>query len=359
MVKVILATGGSGGHIFPAIALRDELIKQDYEVIIIADYRYKKFVKNIDDKCTYILSIDNIKKNGILHKCKSILKLCWSLLQAFVIFVKIKPDIVIGFGGYPSFPTMLIARIFSIKTIIHEQNIVLGRANRFLIMFVDIVATSFPEVIGISKKYLSKTFYTGNPVRSEISNLSMIEYSKFDEDNMINILVLGGSQGAEIFSKIVPGAIALLPLELQKKIKVTQQSKENDISFLQEKYKNIKITSEIASFFEDIADKLSKSTIVIARSGASTLFELLTAARPAILVPYPYATDNHQYYNGDFYVKIGAGIAIKQQDFTSEVLADQLNNLFNNETILHEYVANAKKHQPNACKNLISIIASR
>ncbi len=354
--KIILATGGSGGHIFPALALKDQLIKNNHRVMIIADDRYKKFVKDYDSKTSFFLSVDNIKKSGIFYKFKALFKLGLSFLQAIFILIKTKPDMVIGFGGYPSFPTILAARFLKIKTIIHEQNMVLGNANRFLARFVDRIAISFPKIRGLNQRYLDKTTYTGNPVREDISKISSAKYNHLDENGMINILVLGGSQGAAIFSEVVPDAIALISRELQSKIKITQQAKENDIEQIKARYQQLDIRVEVASFFEDMGNKLSKASLVITRSGASSLFELIASNRPGILVPYPYAVADHQLHNADYYVGIGAGVRIKQQDFTAEFLASNLTSILNDPDILHQYVDNAKNHQIDGCKNLIKLI---
>jgi UDP-N-acetylglucosamine--N-acetylmuramyl-(pentapeptide) pyrophosphoryl-undecaprenol N-acetylglucosamine transferase len=334
----------------------EQLIENHYKVIIIADDRYKRFVKNYNPEITFFLGIDNIKKPGIFYKVKAMFKLGLSFLQALMILTKTKPNIVIGFGGYPSFPTILAAKLLNIKTIIHEQNRILGNANKFLAGFVDQIAISFPSILGLNQKYLAKTTYVGNPVREDISKISSAEYHHLDSDGMINILVLGGSQGAAIFSEIIPDAIALLATELRSKIKITQQTKEQDLESVRDRYYKLGVVAEIASFFEDIGDKLSKSSLVITRSGASTLFELLASTRPAILVPYPHAIGDHQLHNANYYADIGAGIRINQRDFTAELLSLQLTTILNNHDILYQYVDNAKNHQINGSKNLMKLI---
>ena len=340
---VILSAGGSGGHIFPAEAVAEVLIDLGMRVILITDSRFANFK-------TGALSGVEIKtiKTGttvgsLPKKFLGILSLALGIIQARFLLAKLKPNCVVGFGGYPSFPTIFSASSLAIPTIIHEQNSVLGRANRLLAGKVNVIATSFVGTRLIAKKDHKKIMLIGNPVRASIQEVAKIPYQQIAPDGVINILVTGGSQGASIFSEVVPQAVALLQSDIQSRLHIIQQCRQADVEKTRTLYDNIKVNAEIAAFFTDIPEKLARSHLVIARAGASTIFELAIAGRPAILVPLPTSMDNHQYHNATAFADVGGGWLISQDDFTAQSLAKQLEELINTPDILKKSAENARK----------------
>ncbi|PIR39419.1 MAG: undecaprenyldiphospho-muramoylpentapeptide beta-N-acetylglucosaminyltransferase [Alphaproteobacteria bacterium CG11_big_fil_rev_8_21_14_0_20_39_49] len=326
---VVLAAGGTGGHIFPAEALASELIEQGHKAILISDKRYKKHLLTPEKMEVRVISAASTG-GGIAAKLKAVPMIFAGIRQAKIELKRIKPDVVVGFGGYPSFPTMFAANILKIKTVIHEQNCVMGKVNRFLCGKVTKIATSFREVKGISEKYYDKVVLTGNPVRPAIKALREIPYPDPDDGETIHILVTGGSQGASIFSEVVPQAVCNLPEELRHKIRIDQQCRHEDLDRVKKIYDEAGISADLATFFEDIPARISSSHLIIARAGASTVSEITVAGRPSILVPYKFATDDHQTVNAMALAKKEAAILISQDDFTQEELSKTLKSLLSN-----------------------------
>jgi UDP-N-acetylglucosamine--N-acetylmuramyl-(pentapeptide) pyrophosphoryl-undecaprenol N-acetylglucosamine transferase len=341
--KIMLATGGTGGHIFPAHALACALTEKSYQVFLIVDERYKQYVSNYNTAQTFFLAVDNIRKPGFAYKLNSAVNLLVSLLQAIMIMVHNKPDLVIGFGGYPSVPTLLAAKLLRIKTIIHEQNTVLGRANKFFACLVDKIALGFPVVKNLAEKYRYKTLYVGNPVRQEIS-----QAGDYFISTPLKLLIIGGSQGAKIFSEVLPKSIALLAESLKKNLHITQQVRAEDQEITEKLYQQLNVTYTLAPFFSDLASQMNSASLIISRAGASSIAELIAAARPAILVPYPYAAQNHQVSNAEFYTSIKAGWMISQEEFSEQNLAKHLTNLLRNPELLQQAHQQARKTQINA-----------
>ncbi len=341
--KIMLATGGTGGHIFPAHALACALTEKSYQVFLIVDERYKQYVSNYNTAQTFFLAVDNIRKPGFAYKLNAAFNLLVSLLQAIMIMVHNKPDLVIGFGGYPSVPTLLAAKLLRIKTIIHEQNTVLGRANKFFACLVDKIALGFPVVQNLAEKYRHKTLYVGNPVRQEISQIGAYFIS-----TPLKLLIIGGSQGAKIFSEVLPKSIALLAESLKKNLHITQQVRAEDQEITEKLYQQLNVSYTLAPFFSDLASQMNSASLIISRAGASSIAELIAAARPAILVPYPHAAQNHQASNAEFYTSIKAGWMISQAEFNEQNLAKYLTNLLTNPELLQQAHQQARKTQINA-----------
>jgi UDP-N-acetylglucosamine--N-acetylmuramyl-(pentapeptide) pyrophosphoryl-undecaprenol N-acetylglucosamine transferase len=321
---IFLAAGGTGGHIFPAIALAKELEKRGYDVLLITDKRYKSYKdKKIRHKT---LPVKQLKGN-VFEKILSVISLARSYIKASALLKRHKPLCAIGFGGYPSLPTILAAQRNGFKTIIHEQNSLLGRANHMLAKKADIIATSYTEVKKIEKEWANKTSYTGNPIRNSIVLLKDNKYPKITEKGKFNILVIGGSQGANIFSDIVPAAISKLDKQLRSRVFIMQQCRKDRLQEIQELYDELGIRHDIKEFFTDIEDKLKKSHLIVSRAGASTLSEIAAIGRPAIMVPLPNSADNHQLVNAKVFEDDGAGWVIEQKDFTPENLTNRLREI--------------------------------
>ncbi len=339
-MKFFLSSGGTGGHIFPAEALAEELIQRGHEVIFITDERYKNY--DGSEKKFRIEKIPTATlKGGVFSKLKALTKIFFGIMVALKILVRNRGGVVIGFGGYPSFPAIIAARILSLKIIIHEQNAVLGIANRALAPLADIIATSFLEVRDITVGNARKICYIGNPVRGAIAEVHDRPYPEIDKN--LNILVIGGSLGATIFSDVVPAALAKLEPGIRKKIKISQQARAEDVERVKKNYAEIGIIAEVENFFTDVPKRLAAAHLVIARAGASTVVELAVAGRPSILVPYPDSKGDHQLYNARSLEKIGGAWVVEQQNFTPEALAFRLETIIMNPEPLLLAAENAKK----------------
>jgi UDP-N-acetylglucosamine--N-acetylmuramyl-(pentapeptide) pyrophosphoryl-undecaprenol N-acetylglucosamine transferase len=340
---VVLTAGGTGGHVFPAEALAEVLLARGERVVLITDKRFANFK-------TGALSTIEIRtiRTGTLagpwyKKLVGGLGLCVGVLQARFLLSRLNPKAVVGFGGYPAFPTMFAATGAGLRTIIHEQNSVLGRANRILAGRVQAIATSFPTTLMMDERDEGKVVITGNPVRASVRALREVPYSSIPQDGQVHILVTGGSQGASIFSQIVPAAIATLPASLRARVRIDQQCREVDVESTRAAYQQLGVNSDIASFFVDIPARLAGSHLVIARSGASTVSELAVAGRPAILVPLPTSMDNHQYFNANAFEDVGGGWVMSQNGFTAASLSARLEAFITAPSTLAKAAENAKK----------------
>lgn len=343
----VIAAGGTGGHIFPAEALASYILDQGHTPVLITDRRYDNYQGTLGKIQTYRI-LSSSPSGNIVHKLKALIFISLGTLQAWLLLLKLKPKATIGFGGYPSFPTMIAASMTSCKTIIHEQNAILGRVNRFLAKFIDYIGTTFTNVRGIPE---GKAVLTGNPVRPQVLAIKDTAYEAPKET--FNLLITGGSQGATIFSKIVPNAILDLPKELQQRLFISQQCRKEDIDEVAAQYKKAGIKAEVSHFFTDIPERLAQSHLVICRSGASTLAELTTVGRPSILVPYLHAMDDHQTANAKHLDDAGGAWVILQPDFTSKALSSKLHELMENPNDLVEKAENAKQvGHPQATEKL-------
>ncbi len=320
---IVLGAGGTGGHIFPAEALAEELNSHGYRVVLITDKRGREYKGILGSLERYTIRAGTFGR-GFTGKISAVTDIAVGIFQARRLLKKIKPDVVVGFGGYPSFPTVYAASGMGIPTVIHEQNSVLGRANRLLTKRTTKIATTFPDTRFIDEPYKSKTVLTGNPVRAAIRALHAIPYPELSHDGNIHILVTGGSQGAAIFSQIVPAAIAALPGTLRSRIRVDQQCRPEDLETTRIAYAQMNISADVSAFFTDIPARLASAHLVIARAGASTIAELTAAGRPSILVPLPTSMDNHQYYNANSLEESGGGWMTPQEGFTAAALSSRI-----------------------------------
>lgn len=353
----MLATGGTGGHVFPAEALAEVLLAGSHKIVLITDKRFANFKTGALSQVETRTIRTGTVAGSPAKKIFGVLGLIAGMAQAWKLLRRLKPSVVIGFGGYPSFPTLFAASLLGIPTIIHEQNSVLGRANRLLAGKVDSIATSFPTTLMMEEKDKEKITITGNPVRASIKALRNLPYSSLTQDGKVKILVTGGSQGATIFSQVVPAAIAALPENLRQRIRVDQQCREVDVAATREAYKELGINADVAAFFVDLPIRLAGAHLVIARSGASTIFELAVAGRPAILVPLPTSMDNHQYYNANAFEDVGGGWVMNQSGFTAESLAARLEAFITAPDTLTKAAENAKKlGGENAAQKLADIV---
>ncbi|NDF11703.1 MAG: undecaprenyldiphospho-muramoylpentapeptide beta-N-acetylglucosaminyltransferase [Proteobacteria bacterium] len=354
--SIVLASGGTGGHIFPAEALAQELKIRGFEPVLITDKRYEDYRGNLRNFEAYTIRTST-PSGSLVKKIGSVVDMGVGYMQALGMLRKIKPAVVVGFGGYPSFPTMFAATHLGIKTIIHEQNSLLGRANIVLAKKVQKIATSFAEVKGIEESDKKKVVFTGNPVRAAIRALRDAPYPELSEHSDFNILVTGGSQGATIFSTVIPEAIHKLPPALKARVRVDQQCRPADLEQAKKAYKDIGVDAYLTTFFNDMPERIAKAHLLIVRSGASTLAEITVAGRPAIMVPYPHAMDNHQAVNADTLEDAGAGWVMPQDAFTADALSTRIESFLNLPATLKEAAEKSRAAgEPEAAARLADMV---
>jgi UDP-N-acetylglucosamine--N-acetylmuramyl-(pentapeptide) pyrophosphoryl-undecaprenol N-acetylglucosamine transferase len=324
-VRVVLAGGGTGGHVFPAEALAAQLRERGIQPMLFTDRRGVSFGGESQ--------VRRIRGGGIagqtpLGRLRSLAVLGAGCLQAAWALRRVSPAAVVGFGGYASVPTVLAASVSALPTIIHEQNAVLGRANRMLARRAGRIATAFETVSGLPKEAAPKVVRTGMPVRPAFARLRERCYQPPDAGGPIRVLVLGGSQGARVFGEVLPGAIDRLTARWRTRLAITQQCRPEALASVEEAYRRIGVMAELASFFEDVPERLAAAHLLISRAGASSVAEITSIGCPAMLVPYPYATDDHQTANAKAVVDAGGAWLIPQDEFTSERLSARLEELF-------------------------------
>ena len=355
-MNFVLAAGGTGGHMIPAHALAAELKGRGHGVLLITDERGARFPGLFEDVPVHILPAGRLGGGpiGWLKAMGSVVK---GRGEAKRLYRDHRPDVVVGFGGYPAFPSLLAASALNIPTVLHEQNAVLGRVNRLLAGEAEAIAVAYDEVDRLKPKLADKVVLVGNPVRSEIAKLGELPYPPFDEVAPLKILVTGGSQGASILSRVVPQGLGMLAPQLRRRLQVVQQCRPEDIERVRAQYAELGIPAELMTYIEDMAEKIADAHLVIGRAGASTVAELSAAGRPAILVPFAAATDDHQTANGREIVKAGGARAIQESDFTPEVLARQIEALAMDPVALSNAAARALSvGRPHAARDLADLV---
>jgi UDP-N-acetylglucosamine--N-acetylmuramyl-(pentapeptide) pyrophosphoryl-undecaprenol N-acetylglucosamine transferase len=324
---IVLVAGGTGGHVFPAEALAGELSGLGHALALLTDSRGAAWSKSIGGITTYAVRAGRVSGVGLARRVKGVLDLILGTLQSRRLLRRLTPSVVVGFGGYTSVPALMAASSLRLPTLIHEQNAFLGRANRLLAPRVTAIATSFPKVEKISGAMARKAVLTGNPVRPAVRALRDIPYQAPTMDGEVHLLVTGGSQGARILSDVIPSALGALDPALRARIRLAQQCRPEDIEAVTAAYAEMGLAAEVAPFFEDMAERLARAHLVICRSGASTVAELTVAGRPAILVPYAHAADDHQSFNARAVVAAGGARMMAESQFTPDALASALTEL--------------------------------
>jgi UDP-N-acetylglucosamine--N-acetylmuramyl-(pentapeptide) pyrophosphoryl-undecaprenol N-acetylglucosamine transferase len=322
----VLAAGGTGGHLFVAEALAAELLGRGNGVHVLSDARADTFTMDFPG-----VGIHHIRAGrfggGPANTAHAFGELALGMLQARRLLRRLHAVCVVGFGGYASVPTMLAAVSLGLPTLVHEQNAVLGRANRLLAARVRRIATGFPSAAGLRSADRVRAVHTGNPVRPGVLAVAPAKYKAPLRGGRIELLILGGSQGARIMSEIVPPALAALPTRFREMLRVSQQARPEDLAAAEAVYRAKGIAAELRSFFDDVPERLARAHLAICRAGASTIAELAAIGRPAILIPYPHATDDHQCANAQAFAEAGGGWVILQRELRSDTLALYLENL--------------------------------
>ena len=354
----VLAAGGTGGHMVPAAALATELTKRGHRVALVSDERGVRFPDLFDGIQTHVLPAGRLS-GGPIGWAKAARQMLAGRSMAIELYKTFRPSAVIGFGGYPALPALLAAFAQKVPTIVHEQNAVLGRVNRLVAGSVHGIATSYERVDRLKDSHVPKTHLVGNPVREAVLALRERPYPALDEEGIFRVLVTGGSQGASILSQVVPDGLALLPVAFRRRMQVTHQARIEDIDAVRAKYAEHGIPAEIATYLPDLPDRLAWSHVVIARAGASTIAELTAAGRPAILVPLPGATDDHQTANCREIVAAGGARSIQQAQFTAPELAKQIQKLGLDPAALANAAARARScGRPFAVRDLADLVES-
>jgi UDP-N-acetylglucosamine--N-acetylmuramyl-(pentapeptide) pyrophosphoryl-undecaprenol N-acetylglucosamine transferase len=323
---ILLAAGGTGGHMFPAEALARELLARGRRVALVTDRRGKAFGDALPEVEVFRIHA-SAPSGSIVAKLRGVAELALGTLQAQRLVSRLRPAAVVGFGGYPSVPAVLAAQRSRLPTVLHEQNAVLGRANRLLAGNARVIVTSFPAVSQIRPSDAGKLVRAGNPVRPAILAVRGLPYPETTGDGPLSLLVTGGSQGARVFSEVVPAALALLPDALRRRIRLSQQARPEDLEQARAALAAAGIEAEVSSFFKDMPERLAACHLAITRAGASTIAELTVAGRPALLVPYPHAMDDHQTANAQALADAGGAWLLPQGSLTPAVLASRLEAL--------------------------------
>jgi UDP-N-acetylglucosamine--N-acetylmuramyl-(pentapeptide) pyrophosphoryl-undecaprenol N-acetylglucosamine transferase len=322
----VLVAGGTGGHLTPAYALAQELERRGHQVALITDARGAAIPGKPDFLPAHVMAAGRFTKNP-LGWGKAMSAMLEGRRMARSLYKEMRPTAVVGFGGYPALPALVAANGDKIPTVIHEQNAVLGRVNRLLARSVDAIAIAYEKVGRLDSGLAGKVHVVGNPVRPAVLALRDEPYPQVTPDGPVRLLITGGSQGARVLSDVVPQGLALLPAEQRARLRVTQQCRPEDVERVRAAYADAGIAADLASFFTDMDARLATTHLFIGRAGASTIAELSAAGRPAILIPLPIATDDHQAANAAELAAAGGARSIRQHLFTPAELARQMAEL--------------------------------
>jgi UDP-N-acetylglucosamine--N-acetylmuramyl-(pentapeptide) pyrophosphoryl-undecaprenol N-acetylglucosamine transferase len=324
---VLLAAGGTGGHLFPAEALAGALARRGITVDLATDARASRYGGKFPARQVHVIPSETVRGRNPVALARTGAMLGIGLIKAYGMLGRVRPAAVIGFGGYPTVPPLLAASMRKIPTLIHEQNAVMGRANKLLASRVSAIATSFAGVLDAEPKLAAKATRVGNPVRPAVVAASSSSFAAPASDGLLRLLVFGGSQGAKIMSDVVPLAIERLDLALRTRLLLAQQAREEDLARVRETYGRLAVAAEVAPFFGDLPDRIAAAHLVVSRSGAGTVAELAAIGRPSILVPLPGALDQDQFANAGVLHAAGGALRLPQTEFTPQRLTDEITRL--------------------------------
>ncbi|MCK6454047.1 MAG: undecaprenyldiphospho-muramoylpentapeptide beta-N-acetylglucosaminyltransferase [Alphaproteobacteria bacterium] len=339
---VVLATGGTGGHTFPAAALAEALAARGCELMLFTDRRDIPLPPALAELPVERLPAQGVAGRGLVGRMRAMTELARGTWQAVRLLRRYRPAVVVGFGGYASVPTMLAAQRVGIPTVLHEQNAVLGRANRVAAGRARAICTSFEIVAGLAADTSGRTIRTGNPVRAAIAALRDQPYPTPIPGGPLSLLVTGGSQGARVFGQVLPHAMEYLAPEHRVRLRLVQQCRPEQIEQVRAAYAAVGVNAEVMPFVEDMAGRLAEAHLVVCRAGATTVAELTAAGRPAILVPYPYAADDHQTANAQAMSAGGGAWLMPQDSFSAPALSARLTQLLEHPETLAEAASCAR-----------------
>ena len=358
---ILLAAGGTGGHLLPAEALAHELNERGWKVHLATDHRAERYSGHFPAASIHPIQSATFGSKNPLAMMAAFWAIWRGVRQASKVIARIKPEAVVGFGGYPTLPPLYAATRRRVPSLIHEQNAVMGRANRALAGRVDAIAGGFlPEDESAAG---AKTVTTGNPVRPQVLEAAKMPYAASAGEEPFRLLVFGGSQGAQFFSDAMPAAIALLPEAQRKRLVITQQARAEDVARVKAAYAALGVDAQVLPFFTDMAVRMAAAHLVMSRSGASTVSEIAVIGRPALLVPYPHALDHDQAANAAALAAAGGGEVHPQSSLSPELIAALVGGLMDNPERLAAMAAGAKSAgRPDAARllaDLTEAIASR
>jgi UDP-N-acetylglucosamine--N-acetylmuramyl-(pentapeptide) pyrophosphoryl-undecaprenol N-acetylglucosamine transferase len=356
---ILIAAGGTGGHLFPAEALAHELASRRWAVDLVTDSRAERFAGKFPARAIHPVSSATIGGRNPVALARAGLAIWRGVRQSSALIGRLKPKAVVGFGGYPTLPPLYAATRRGVPTVIHEQNAVMGRANKALAARVDAIAGGFLAAEG---PHAGKIVVTGNPVRPAVIEAAAMPYMPPEAGGAFRLLVFGGSQGAQYFSEAVPAAIAALAAEQRARLKLTQQARPEDASRVEAAYADLGVGAEVSPFFNDMARRIAEAHLVISRSGASTVSEVAAIGRPAIFVPYPHALDHDQAANAAALAATGGAEVRPQASLTPEILAGLIAAAMDDSAGLARKAAAARSAgRPDATQllaDLVEVIAS-
>lgn len=356
-ISVMLAAGGTGGHLFPAFALAEELGRRGIAVDLVTDERGDRYGTGFPARRMYTVPSATLASKSPVSVARTLFKLGSGLKRAMQLMGEVKPSVVIGFGGYPTVPPLLAASIKGIATAAHEQNAILGRANKMLAGRIKAIATSFEATRGIDGALAGKARFTGNPVRDVVIEQASRDYRPSAPGETFELVVFGGSQGARYFSDAVPPAIAALPGDLRQRLRIVQQAREEDVARVEAAYAAAGIAATIAPFFKDLPARMSTAHLVVARAGASSVAEITVLGRPSILVPLPHSLDNDQLYNAAQLAESGGCWCIEQKNLDQERLTAEIAALMTApERLVAAAIAAKKQGRPDAVGRLADLV---
>lgn len=356
MTTIVLAAGGTGGHLFPAQAVAAELMKRGRKIIVMTDARGTQYPTYFPGASIEIVPAAAFSDRSILGLLTAPFEIMAGIIIAFFKILRARPAAVVGFGGYPSLPVMIAACLTRFPTVIVAPDAVLGRANRIVVNYVRAIAGGLPLKRFLPKD-MSKVVYTGNPVRPEVVACKDVPYETPIAGGPLRLLVFGGSQGARALSEIVPAAIALLSPDIRARLDIVQQCRPEDLDKARAAYAASHVKTELAPFFNDLPARMAKAHLVIGRSGAGTVAELMVIGRPAILVPLPHALDDNQTPNADALADVGGGWRVAQKDLSPQKLAELLQSAFSSPADLAKRAAAAHAAgKPDAALRLADLV---
>jgi len=354
---IVIAAGGTGGHLFPGQALAQELVRRGHRIAVITDDRVAGVKKRFPEADVFSVPSATPSGRGLLGLVLSALPILLGVLASRKLLATLNARAVIGFGGYPTLPPLLAAWLRGIPTAIHEQNAVLGRVNRLMGPRVTAIASTFAKPKYLSEEDRAKLSLTGNPVRDQIIQVAGRPYVPSGDEEPFNLLVFGGSQGARVMSDTVPAAVAGMPEPLRQRLRITQQARPEDVDRVSSTYRQAGVTHEVDAFYEDMHERIAKAHLVIARSGASTVTELAVIGRPSFLVPLPHAIDQDQLANAQVLSDAGGAWLIQQQHFTPDRVAKELGHLMTSPGQLKTAADIARSvAQPDAAQRLADLV---
>ena len=355
--SIMLAAGGTGGHLFPAFALAEELGRRGYAIDLVTDERGDRYGTGFPARQLYQIPAATLQGRSPTAVAKTAVTLGRGTRRAYTLLGKVRPAVVVGFGGYPTFPPLIAAGFRSIPTIIHEQNAILGRANHMLAKRVTAIATSFENVRNLDIPWQAKVHFTGNPVRDVVISASAIPYQLPTAHGPVRLVVFGGSQGARFFSDALPPALSKLSAADRARLEVVQQARQEDIARVEQAYCEAGINAEVATFFKDLPERMAAAHLVVARAGASSVAELTVLGRPSLLVPLPHSLDNDQLYNAIRLAEAGGGWCIEQKDLDPERLALEITTAMSSPERLESAAIAAKTQgRPDAVSRLADLV---